>query len=63
MPTGMFLDVPETGGTVGNGGHPLPNFLNIVGAGGATDPLNRPRQRLVGAAANCGAVATSQYCH
>jgi len=66
---GMFLDVPATGGTVGNGGHPLPNFLNIVGAGGATDPQGRPRLRLVGHDADIGSAAcpltgvTSQYCH
>jgi cytochrome c peroxidase len=42
---------------------PEPAFLNIVGVGGAADPLGRARQRLVGAAAFCGANVTSQYCH
>ena len=27
---GMFLDVPATGGTVGNGGFALPNFLGVT---------------------------------
>jgi cytochrome c peroxidase len=61
---GMFLHVPAVGAA--GGAVPLPNFLNIVGAGGATDPLGRPRLRLVGADASgpaCNPVATSQYCH
>jgi cytochrome c peroxidase len=58
---GMFLNIPAVGAA--GDATPLPNFLNIIGAGGVTDPQGRARQRLVGAAANCGANTTSQYCH
>jgi cytochrome c peroxidase len=58
---GMFLNVPATG-NAGNPAGRIPNFLGIAGA--AADALNPGgRQRLVGAAANCGANVTSQYCH
>jgi len=58
---GMFLNVPAVG-TNGNPGGRIPNFLGIAGA--APDALNPGgRQRLVGAAANCGTSVTSQYCH
>jgi cytochrome c peroxidase len=65
QPTGatgpLFLNVPATG-NLGNLGGRIPNFLGIAGA--APDALNPGgRQRLVGAAANCGANVTSQYCH
>jgi hypothetical protein len=57
----LFLNVPATG-NAGNPGGRIPNFLGIAGA--APDALNPGgRQRLVGAAANCGANVTSQYCH
>ncbi len=56
----MFLNVPATG-AAGNPGGRTPNFLGIAGA--APDALNPGRQRLVGAAAFCGANVTSQYCH
>jgi cytochrome c peroxidase len=55
----LFLNVPATGAA---GGGRIPNFLGIAGA--APDAANPGgRQRLVGAAANCGANVTSQYCH
>jgi cytochrome c peroxidase len=57
----LFLNVPATG-NAGNAGGRIPNFLGIAGA--APDALNPGgRLRLVGAAANCGANVTSQYCH
>jgi hypothetical protein len=57
----LFLNVPATG-NLGNAGGRIPNFLGIAGA--AADALNPGgRQRLVGAAAFCGANVTSQYCH
>ncbi len=57
----LFLNVPATG-NAGNAGGRIPNFLGIAGA--APDALNAGgRLRLVGAAANCGANVTSQYCH
>jgi hypothetical protein len=57
----LFLNVPAVGAT-GNPGGRIPNFLGIAGAApDAANPLGR--QRLVGAAANCGANITSQYCH
>ena len=56
-----FQDVPAVGAA--GMATPEPAFLNIVGAGGADDPLGRARQRLVGAAAFCGGNVTSQYCH
>jgi hypothetical protein len=46
----MFLDIPATGAN-GNLSGPIPSFLGISNT------------RLVGAAAFCGPVATSQYCH
>jgi cytochrome c peroxidase len=52
---GMFLDVPATGGTVGNGGFALPNFLGVTkdrGTNGTSgfncDPASGP---------------ISHYCH
>jgi cytochrome c peroxidase len=57
----LFLDVPAVG-AAGNPAGRIPNFLGIAGA--APDALNPlGRQRLVGAAADCGANVTSQYCH
>jgi hypothetical protein len=57
----LFLNVPATG-ALGNPGGRIPNFLGIAGA--APDSLNPGgRQRLVDAAAFCGANITSQYCH
>lgn len=66
--TNLFVNIPATG-AAGIGGSIVagvpvlstnpanrePNFLGIAGVVG--------RQRLVGPAANCGANATSQYCH
>jgi cytochrome c peroxidase len=57
---GTFVNLPAVGAS-GNAA-PVPSFLNIVGVGGALDPQNRPRQRLVGPAANCGDNVTSHYC-
>ena len=57
----LFLNVPATG-AAGNPGGRIPNFLGI--AGSAPDAANPSgRNRLVGAAAFCGANITSQYCH
>jgi hypothetical protein len=61
---GMFLNIPPAG-AAGNLA-PIPNFLGIVGVGGAKDPLGRTRLRLVGPDASgpaCVPIATSQYCH
>jgi cytochrome c peroxidase len=56
----LYLNVPAVG-AAGNPGGRIPNFLGIAGA--AADGLNAGRQRLVDAAAFCGANITSQYCH
>ncbi|HYY72506.1 MAG TPA: cytochrome c peroxidase [Candidatus Bathyarchaeia archaeon] len=57
----LFLNVPATG-AAGNPAGRIPNFLGIAGfAPDAANPSGR--QRLVGAAAFCGANVTSQYCH
>jgi cytochrome c peroxidase len=61
---GMFLNIPPAG-AAGNSA-PIPNFLGIVGVGGAKDPQGRARLRLVGPDASgsaCVPIATSQYCH
>ena len=54
-----FMDVAAVGAT--GQATPEPTFLNVAGRNPGL--LGQPIARLSGAAANCGAAATSHYCH